>query len=324
MSAGDVNFSVRFGQFSRAGPTLEVLQGARDRRELEGWIFGLVAYGLWGVLPMFWKQVQHINPWELLAHRVVWSGVVFAAWLALRRQLPAIRAALADPAVRRRLALSAVLLAGNWFVFVYAVITDRVLDASLGYFINPLVSVAMGWILLGERLRPRQIVAVALAAIGIAFSAWRAGGLPWIALALAGSFGSYGLLRKTTKVPPIAGSAVETLVLGPFALGYVLWLASQGGGSFFAVSRSTDLWLLATGLVTAAPLFAFVNAAPRLRMTTLGFLQYLAPSLQFAVATLIFGEPLASTRLWSFGFVWLGVSIFVVDAVLARRDAANG
>ncbi|MFN3184277.1 MAG: EamA family transporter RarD [Nannocystaceae bacterium] len=290
-----------------------------QRADSAGWAYGLIAYGLWGVLPIYWRAVGHVDPLQLLAHRVVWTMPVFVGWVALRGRLPALRAAFSDGSARVRLVAAALLLATNWFVFVYAILTERVLDASLGYFINPLVSVALGRVVLAERLRPLQLVAVGLAAVGIGAMAVRMGGVPWISLALAASFGGYGLLRKTTSVQPIVGSAFETLVLVVPAVAFVVFCESTGTGAMLGGSPSTVALLLASGIVTAAPLYAFVNAAPRLPLSTLGFLQFVAPSLQFVLAVAAFGEPLQPERLLTFGFVWSGVAVFVLDAFRRGR-----
>lgn len=291
-------------------------EAAPDRETAIGLSFAVVAYGSWGVLPLFWRQLAAVDAVQLLAHRVVWAWLCFCAWSIATRQLATARRALDK---RGRLGIAALLLGANWFVFVYAILTHRVLDASLGYFINPLVSVALGRFVLGERLSRPQLVAVSLATIGIAVAAWFAGGLPWIAVVLAGTFAGYGLVRKTVDVPPVAGSAFETTLLLPIALAYLGWIHVQGDGVMGTLGISTDLLLLATGLVTALPLLAFVNAARRLTLTTIGFMQYLAPSLQFVLATWLFGEPLSPTRLLAFVCVWSGLLVFAIDAAARGR-----
>lgn len=291
-------------------------EAASDRETAIGLLFAVVAYGSWGFLPLFWRQLAAVDAVQLLAHRVIWAWVFFGAWSIATRQLGTARRALNK---RGRLGIAALLLGANWFVFVYAILTHRVLDASLGYFINPLVSVALGRFVLGERLSRPQLVAVSLAAVGIAVAAWFAGGLPWIAVVLAGTFGGYGLVRKTVDVPPVAGSAFETTLLLPIALVYLGWIHFQGDGVMGTLGISTDLLLLATGLVTALPLLAFVNATRRLTLTTIGFMQYLAPSLQFVLATWIFGEPLSPTRLLAFVCVWIGLLVFAIDAAARGR-----
>ncbi len=244
----------------------------------------------------------------------------FAGWLVAAGQGRELWAVARTPRIRRRLLVSAGLVAINWFVFFYAIIVDRVLDVSLGYFINPLVSVALGRVFLGETLRRLQWVAVIAAAGGIAVVAVAAGGLPWISLTLALSFGAYGLLRKTVDVPPLAGSTFETLLLLPLAFGFLMWLGDDGYILGGGVSL-TDLIILGAGPATAIPLLLFVNAARRLRLTTLGFLQYLAPSLHFVLAAAVFGEPTPAPRLAAFGLVWAALGLFSYDAWRGRAAA---
>lgn len=276
--------------------------------------FGLAAYGLWGFAPLFWRQLGHVPALELLAHRVVWGLVFFALYAARAGKLGDVWRLLKNRSARRRLAAAAVCVGFNWFVFVHAVMTDRVLDVSLGYFINPLLSIALGRFVLGERLRPLQQAAVGLALLGVVVAALGADGLPWISVAVATSFGLYGLLRKTTDVPTLAGSTFETLVLAPPAVAGLVWLATQGNGHLLTVDRTTDILLLCAGPVTAVPLLLFVHAARRLPLTLVGFLQYLAPSLQFALAVLVFREPLETLKLGAFGLVWIGLALFSVAA----------
>lgn len=286
-----------------------------------GLAYGLGAYGLWGFFPLFWKQLGHVPPLELLFHRVVWAFVFFMALGLLRGRLGEVRAALRNRKVLGTLAISAVLVAINWFLFVYAVATDRVLHVSLGYFINPLVSVMLGMFVLGERLRRLQWVAVGLAAAGVLQMAITAGHLPWISLLLAASFGTYGLLRKTVKVEGLPGTTVETLVLGVPFLGAIIWYEASGVGHFSSVDARTTALLLATGAVTATPLWWFANAARRMSLTAIGFLQYLAPSMHFVLAVFLFDEPFENTQLITFACIWAGVALFVGDVVLARRRA---
>ncbi|MEM6995508.1 MAG: EamA family transporter RarD [Myxococcota bacterium] len=283
-----------------------------------GLAYGVAAYTMWGLAPLFWRMLSGVPASELLAHRLSWAWVFFVAWLAARRDVGGLRTIAASATARRRLAASAMLLATNWFVFVYAVLTERVLDASLGYFINPIVSVALGRLVLGEQMRPLQSVAVAIAVVGIAIATWLSGGLPWIAVVLASSFAVYGLIRKTTKVDPLAGSAFETTLLLPLGVGVLVWIAVRGGGAMGHTSIATHGLLIATGLVTALPLLAFVYAAVRVRLTTLGFIQYLAPSLQFALAALFFDEALPGARFVAFACVWLALLVFGFDAWRAR------
>ncbi len=291
---------------------------ASRRETTVGLAYGIAAYGAWGVVPVFWKWLTHVPIWEVGAHRIVWGCGTFLLAVALRRRGSALRAALRNPRVLRWLALSAMLLATNWLVFIHAVSTDRVLHASLGYFINPLVSVVLGMLFLRERLSAGQWVAVALAVGGVGLLATQTGGVPWISLALAGSFGVYGLIRKTIQADALPGSALETIMLLPVGLAYAGYLQATGSGAFGLSLVDTAL-LLATGLVTALPLWWFASAARRLRLSTLGFLQYLAPSGQFVLAVTVYREPLPTVQLASFGLIWAGLAVFSTDAWFRLR-----
>ncbi|MGH1341870.1 MAG: EamA family transporter RarD [Nannocystales bacterium] len=279
-----------------------------------GLALGIAAYGLWGFAPLFWRQLGHVPALELLGHRIVWGFVFFGLYAVATRRLNEILAIVRDPQVRWRLLATALCVGLNWFVFVYAIMTDRVLDASLGYFINPLLSVALGRFVLGERLQPLQVAAAGLALLGVLVIAVGADGLPWISVAVATSFGLYGLLRKTTNAPALTGSAFETLLLAVPALTGLIWLGLRGRGHLFVGEPSTDALLICTGPVTAVPLLLFVHAAKRLPLTVVGFLQFLAPSLQFVIAVFVFHEPLQPLKLAAFGLVWLGLLLFCLAA----------
>ncbi len=284
---------------------------------------GVAAYAAWGVVPLYWHLLAAIAPVEILAHRAVWGLVAFAAMAAVTGQGPAIRAVVRDRRAMAALALSSTLLAFNWGLFIWATLRGHLLQASLGYFINPLVSVGLGVVFLGERLRRWQQVAIALAAVGVGRLAWAGDGVPWISLALAGTFGLYGLVRKTASAPALAGSTVETAMMAPLGLAYLVYLAATGGGALGHVAAGPTLLLLAAGVVTALPLAWFTVAARSLPLSVVGFLQYLAPTGQFLTAVLAFGEPLAPARLHAFGFIWAALAVFSFDlARAARRPTA--
>jgi len=269
----------------------------------------VLAYALWGVVAAYWKLLAHVAPVELLAHRALWGLLAFGVLVAISRQLRAVGAALRDTRVLATMALSATLLAINWGIFVWATVSGHLLDASLGYFINPLISVALGTLLLRERLARLQWIAIALAAIGVALLTWRAGRVPWVALMLAGTFGTYGLVRKMAKVDALVGSTVETLLIAPLALGYLVLTPGAWGNA----DVSTHLLLVGTGIITAVPLVMFTSAARRLPLSTVGFLQYLAPTGQFLLAALAYGEPVPLDRLAAFVVIWVGLVAFSVD-----------
>ncbi len=285
------------------------------RRGLHGALFGVAAYGAWGVIPIFWKALAHVDVVQIAAHRVVWGCLTFALVCALRGQLGELRAALKDRRLVGRLAVTATMLATNWVIFIYAIASNQVVEASLGYFINPLVSVALGRIFLRERISRPQMAAVALAALGVVALTLSMGGVPWLALVLAFSFGGYGLLRKTARANALPGSTVETLLMLPIGLGMLVYFESTGGGAFHGQDVG---WLIATGPITALPLWWFANAARRLRLATLGFLQYLAPTGQFLLAVFVFHEPLAAERLVGFGFIWFALALYSGDAYRRR------
>lgn len=293
-----------------------------------GVIYGLLAYISWGVAPLYFKVIITRAPaLEVLAHRVLWSSVFLLGLVAVRRQLPALRRILLQtPKVLAVLCCTTALISVNWYVFIWVHETGEVLQASLGYFINPLISVALGFVVLGERLRRLQVISVLLAAAGVTYLAVASGEVPTIALVLACTFAAYGLIRKLVAVEAMVGLTVETLLLAPLCIAYLAWAATHGGGAF-RVERSaigTDALLLAGGVVTALPLLWFTCAARRLRLVTVGFLQYLAPSGQFFIAWLVFKEPLSTQRLVCFAIIWIALTIYSFDALRASRAARRG
>lgn len=298
-------------ELTTGDPAVASLRVADRRR---GLLYGVLAYALWGIVAAYWKLLSHVDPVELLAHRAIWGMLVFAIIVIATRQVQQLRDAFRDPRVVGTMALSASLLAVNWGVFVWATIRGHLLDASLGYFINPLVSIALGMVFLRERLRPLQWVAIGLAGTGVALLAWRTHHLPWVALALAFTFGLYGLVRKTAKVDALVGSTIETVLMVPIAL---IYLIATRPGSFVHADVQTQLLLIGTGAITAVPLVLFTSAARRLPLSTVGFLQYLAPTGQFLLAVIAFGEPVPLERLAAFIVIWAGLAVFSFD--LGRR-----
>lgn len=291
-----------------------------DSREQKiGVLYAVSAFGFWGLVPIYFKAVAHVTPLEILCHRVVWSVPLTALLITLGGDWPALRTALGNRKVPATLLLTATLVAGNWFIFIYAVNTDRVLQASLGYFINPLVNVLLGVIFLRERLKPFQVTAVILAAAGTLNLTFRAGQFPWIALALAFSFGLYGLLRKTVQIESVNGLFVETSLVCPPAITCLLYLGARGKMAFGTVDATTTILLFLAGAVTTFPLVWFTSGARRLRYATVGLLQYMAPSLHFVLAVFLYREPFGGQQLVSFGFIWTGLLIYAVDSHAAHR-----
>ncbi len=279
-----------------------------------GLLYGAAAYAFWGVVPVYWKHLRHVAPLEVLAHRVVWGVLAFGALARLRGRLPEVLAGMRDRRVVGVMLASGALLGANWLTFIYAVTEGRLLQASLGYFINPLVSVLLGLVVLRERLRRAQWLAVALAAAGVVQFAAQAGGLPWISIVLALTFGSYGLLRKLARVDALPGSTIETLLMAPLACGYLAVLGASGRGALGHADAGTHALLAGTGVITAVPLLWFALAARRLPLSTVGFLQYFAPTGQFLLAVLVYGEPFSPAALRSFLFIWAALAVFSGDA----------
>jgi len=289
-----------------------------------GIVAGVVAYLTWGLVPIFFKQIAEVPADEIIAHRVVWAMLLMTALIFFGRGFGDAWRVARIPKQLSRIALASALVLANWLTFVWAVNNGHILEASLGYFILPLLNVALGVLVLKERLRRLQWTAVLLAAIGVAVEAARAGGLPWIALVLAGTFGIYGLLRKQLPLDAASGLFLETVCMMPPALGWLAWLALSGqshfgGGPHLLAAR--DLMLIATGAVTAVPLLLFAVAARRLPLSMMAFLQYLAPSIAFLLAVLVYHEPLDLNRTLVFAAIWLGLAVYSVD--LFKSTAAR-
>ncbi len=288
--------------------------GTADARS--GVLYALVAYATWGVMPLYFKSVTGIPPLEVLAHRIVWSVAVLLLIAAITRRIGTVGQVFCRPRLVGTLALTSLLITSNWPVYIYAVQKGEVLQTSLGYYINPLISVLLGCLCLGERLRPCQWFSVLLAAAGVGIMSLSIGHLPWIALFLAISFALYGYLRKQAPVAPLEGLAVETLLVFVPALCYLLYRGWTGAGGFLSGHPRLDLLLPLAGLATTPPLLLFAAAARRLRLVTIGLMQYLAPTLQFLLAVFVFREPFGNTQLISFILIWSGLALFLGDALL--------
>ena len=289
-----------------------------------GLVYAACAFTWWGLFPIYIRLVTSVPAAEILAHRVVWCLLFVGAALSWRGQWAWLRPVARQPRVLFAFMASALLIGGNWLAYIWAVSNGHVLDASLGYFITPLVNVLLGTTLLHERLRPPQWVALSLAAFGVVWLAWQAGHPPWIALTLAVTFGAYGLLRKVAVLGALEGLTLETMLLAPIALAVIGLAASRGTGSFPAADLPTNLWIIALGPVTAVPLLLFAAAARRLSMTTLGLMQYIGPTIQFAVGVWLFHEPFSTARLIGFGFIWLALLVYTAGGLrLARRNVAT-
>lgn len=290
-------------------------------RARAGILMGLGAYFLWGVLPLYFKAIVHVPALEIVSHRIIWSLFFLGALATLWKKWGPIRAAVTNPRMAMILLVTAALIGINWLVYIYAVVTGHVLEGSLGYYLNPLVNVLLGTILLKEKLTAFQKGAVALAAAGVAVLAAGAGDALWISLTLAASFALYGFVRKVAPVDAIEGLAIESAFLAPLAIGWIFWLQQSGQGNFL-IDLPTDLLLVLGGALTAIPLLLFTAAARRLPYSTLGFLQYVAPSLQFLLAVLVFGEPLTTAHIICFAAIWTALAIFVFEGIRAGRRSA--
>jgi chloramphenicol-sensitive protein RarD len=279
------------------------------------------AYVLWGLLPLYWKALKGVPALEILAHRMVWSLAVVLGLLALRRHWAWLGPALRNRRILLTYVTSALLLALNWYLYIWAVNANHIVETSLGYFINPLVNVLLGVLFLKERLRLGQGLAIGIAAAGVLYLTVAFGSLPWIALTLAGTFGVYGLLRKTAALESLEGLTLETLVLVPAALIYLLALEFQGRGAFGHSGAGTSLLLAGAGIATATPLLLFAVGARRITMTTLGLLQYFAPTIQLLLGVLLYDEVVTPEKLVGFVLIWLALGVYSAEGVLrSRRD----
>ena len=285
-----------------------------------GIVYAALAYCLWGVFPLYFRALHGVPAFELLMHRMVWALLVVVLILLVRHRWNWVRGVLSSPRVLVRFAISAVLIALNWFVYIWAVNNGHVVDASLGYFITPLVNVLLGRIVLGERPRPAQWTAIVIAALGVAWLGWQTGHLPWIGLALAATFGSYGLAKKTAPLGALEGLALETTLLFPFAVAALLWMSSQGQSAFADGDTQLRLLLLASGPLTALPLLLFAAGARRIPMTTLGLLQYISPTLQLLLGVLVFHEPFGGPSLLGYGLIWSALLLYASESLWRARQ----
>jgi chloramphenicol-sensitive protein RarD len=290
------------------------------RRALTGVLYAVGAFTIWGVVaPLHFKLLAGVPALEILAQRIVWSCVLAVGLIAAQGLWGDVRRALGSATTLPFLCLSALLVGGNWLVYIWAITTGHLVEASLGYFINPLVNVVLGIVFLGERLTRLQMAACALAAVGVLVMAIAAGVIPWIALSLGISFGFYGLIRKSVRADPLVGFFVETLVLLPFSLGYVLWLLASGTSAMLRGDLRIDLLLVLTGGTTSAPLIFFAAAAQRLKLSTVGLLQYVSPSLLLALGVFVYGEPFTAVDAVAFGAIWTALALYSVDAFSGSR-----
>lgn len=290
----------------------------------QGVLLALAAYFIWGIAPAYFKLIYYVPADEILTHRVIWSFFFMVALISISRQWSTVKALLQTPKKIVMLALSAVLIGGNWLLFIWSVNNHHMLEASLGYFINPLVNILLGMLFLGERFRRMQWLAVALAACGVLVQLWTFGSLPIIALGLAFSFAFYGLVRKKIAVDAQTGMLFETLWLLPIAAIYLFCIADSATSHMGSNGWSLNLLLIAAGVVTTIPLLCFTGAATRLRLSTLGFFQYIGPTLMFILAVTFYGETPGADKMVTFAFIWVALAIFIMDAVYTQRRGRRG
>ncbi len=288
----------------------------------KGILYAAGAYILWGLLPLYWKALHDVPSSQIVAHRLVWSLVFVGLLLTARRNWGWLGKAIRQPRVLAIFALSGALLTVNWLVYIWGVNAGFIVETSLGYFINPLVNVLLGYLFLKERLRPAQWLALAVALAGVLYLTFSYGAFPWIALTLAFSFGVYGLLRKTATLNSAEGLFVETAVLFVPALGFLLFHELRGTGALGHVDGLTTLLLIGAGAATSIPLILFASGARRVTLTTMGLLQYIAPTMQFLIGVLIYGEPFGIGRVVGFGLIWAALVLYTAESLITRRRKA--
>lgn len=283
-----------------------------------GFVYALLAFASWGLFPLYWREFAALSPIEVVSHRVIWSVLVLLAAVYFTRQMGEARAVVRNWRLVGMLFVTAALLSINWGVFIYAVAIKQVVQSSLGYFLNPLVTILLGMVCLKERLGRLQITALVLAAAGVLHFGWHLGHMPWIALALAFSFGFYGLLRKIVAVTPLVGLLVETALMVPFALGGIAIIAAREQHGFGSTPYMTGLFLIA-GILTTVPLFWFNSAAKLLPLSTMGFLHYLTPTLQLLLGVLVFKEEFTSRQAVSFLLIWVAIMLYLYTLIKAHK-----
>jgi len=289
-----------------------------NQSSLFGWLIGLAAFVWWGLAPIYFKALTHVSAAEILAHRIAWSIPVTLIVMALLKKKMALKLIFADRNLLKLLILSTALISVNWFVFTWAVTNGKILATSLGYFINPIMSILMGVIILSEKLNRFQWAAVGFVILGVANQIFVYGEIPWIALSLATSFAIYGFIKKQLKVDSLNGFLLETTLALPFSGGYIIWSVISGNGVFLNLDLTTDGLLLLGGIITTIPLVMFATAAKIIPLSGMGFLQFIAPTITFFLATLVYHEPLNSQQLLSFIFIWIGLGLYLGNSIHGR------
>jgi len=299
--------------------TMQVEKEKRSEHSI-GLINGFIAYIIWGAVVLYWPYLAPAQPLEILAHRILWSLLFVAAILIYQKRIVSLRVVLKNSRQMKLLLIASLLIGLNWGLFIWATMNDHVLDSSLGYYITPLLNVALGVFFFKEKLRRMQWVAIGIAAFAVLFITLAMGVLPWVALSLATSFAMYGYVKKLANVEALESLMIETLILTPVAIGYLIWLQFNGGNTFLAYGLDHTLWLASAGIVTAIPLLAFGVAIVRLPLTTLGMLQYIGPTIQFMVGVWITQENMPQERFIGFAITWVALVILTIDALRNRRN----
>ncbi|MDQ1830073.1 EamA family transporter RarD [Massilia scottii] len=285
-----------------------------------GILSAALAFLCWGLFPLYFHALKEVPPAQIMGHRVLWSLLFLVIVLTIRQQWKWLGALRQQPRVVASFALSALLLSFNWLLYIWAVNSGHVIEASLGYFINPLFNVMLGYLVLKERLRIGQWAAIALATCGVLWLTWQAGRMPWIALLLAASFGGYGLLRKTASLGALEGLSFETMLLFPFALGFVIWLTMTGDNAFLNSPSNGTRWLLiASGPITAIPLLLFASGARKIPLSVLGLLQYIGPTIQLSLGIFLFHEAFTQERMIGFAIIWSALALYAAEGLLKRK-----
>jgi len=301
------------------------LKAERNHDQVVGTWYAVGAFSLWGILPLYWKALKNVPASQIIAHRIIWSFVVVAILLFLQHRIKELKQAVSSWRYRFFFLLSAVALGTNWFIYIWAVNAGHIVETSMGYFINPLLNVLLGMLFLRERLNFWQAISVALAFTGVLYMTLEYGKLPWIALSLAFSFAFYGLFRKTSHAGSLIGLLIETIILSPAALTFIVFRQLNGTGALGSVSFVSHILLVCSGIVTATPLLWFTHAARRIPLASVGFFQYLAPSIQLIIGVIVFKEPFTSVHLVSFSLIWGALSIYSLsNTVIMQRFTPGG
>ncbi|MFC2157410.1 EamA family transporter RarD [Acidobacteriota bacterium] len=279
----------------------------------KGTLYAIAAFSVWGVLPIYWKALQHVSSLQILAHRILWSFVFLVFLMTVGKRWNGIKTSLSQPKTKVILLVTTVIITINWLTYIWAVTHGHIIDSSLGYFINPLISVFLGVIFLKERLNVLQIVSFCLALVGVLYLTFQYGRIPWIALTLAFTFGIYGLLRKTVRIDGLSGLTVETAIISPVVLSFLIFVNFRGDGVFGSADLGTHLLLIGAGIATSAPLLWFVNGARRIPLYSIGFYQFIGPTLQFIIGVFLYKEPFTQSRLLGFIFIWGALVLFLIS-----------